>query len=416
MNLKPLYCGLALFVVISAGAAQTPEFSLGDALSGQTMPLTFKPSYIPGDFRAVKICQAGTGQVFGMNAVEIPKAPMGAAASMFLEILPISWTNGKMVTIAGETFLVTYGVDLGPNTLKAMTGAKKVPSFSLRLRLIKTTEIGSITPLPEWNKSKYLRAMAQIVIPSSTRFAVNTPVLSTSVTPNLPTKPMVSEPKPFVSSSVPPVAATPNNNVTAQPGTTVAPQNPSVTPQTITVTPKNTEPTAPSAVKGIATERPVDAALYEQGQQNARSVASAMLVYAQDYDGTFPYVQSYKGAEYVLYPYVKGLNVYQTMNPIHGGEFRFNMCLAGVKMSDVTEPSVTPLFYDTFAWPNGTFLVAFADSHVRFLTSEQWDSVKKYLNLKLKANGKPLPADLELPASGSSTPAPADTSKPAGGN
>lgn len=125
-----------------------------------------------------------------------------------------------------------------------------------------------------------------------------------------------------------------------------------------------------------------------------------MLVYAQDYDGTFPYVQSSKGAEYVLYPYVKGLNVYQTMNPVHGGEFRFNMCLAGAKMADVIDAVNTPLFYDAFAWPNGTYLVAFADSHVKFLSAEQWDRVKKNLALKLKTYGKPLPADLELPKTG----------------
>jgi hypothetical protein len=184
-----------------------------------------------------------------------------------------------------------------------------------------------------------------------------------------------------------------------------------------TVIPSNTTPAPATAVKGVSTERPVETALYTQAEQNAKSIASAMLVYAQDYDGTFPYVQSSKGAAYVLYPYVKGTNVYQTMNPVRGGEFRFNMSLAGVKMADITDAVNTPLFYDAFAWPNATYLVAFADSHVKFLTPDEWETVKKNLSLKLPKNGKPLPADLALPDPSSvTTPVTPATTQPAGGN
>ena len=45
-------------------------------------------------------------------------------------------------------------------------------------------------------------------------------------------------------------------------------------------------------------------------------------------------------------------------------------------------------------WPNGTFLVGFADSHAMFLTVSEWASAKRNLQLNLKKMGMPLPANL----------------------
>ena len=63
-------------------------------------------------------------------------------------------------------------------------------------------------------------------------------------------------------------------------------------------------------------------------------------------------------------------------------------------MSDIMNPSQTPLFYDPTMWPNGTFLVAFADSHAMFLTVTEWVQAKRNLQLTLHKIGSPMPANL----------------------
>jgi len=418
MKIRTLCRGLALLAVMSAGFAHAQDYSLNDALSGETIPLVFKPVNIPADFKAVKILQSGSNQIVTLNMATTEATTMGMPAEMFADLLPISWTNGQVINVAGQPFLVTYGIDLGANTMRAMTNSKKLQPFSLRLKLIKTSEISSITPMPEWTKAKYMRAMAQVVVETPTRLATNTPALPTATRPMVPAATVpTNEPQPV---AINPVQTTTQNEVSSN-------ANPTPTANTTEQVRQTSV-----AVKGVAVERPIDAALYQQAEDNAKSIASAMLVYAQDYDGTFPYVQSSRGAAYVLYPYVKGTDVYLTLNPVRGGEFRFNMSLAGVKMTDIMDPTNTPLFYDPFAWPNSTYLVAFADSHVKFLSPDQWEIVKKNLALKLKRNGKPLAADLGLPATAGTpanqpAPTPAPTTdgttspptpsdKPAGGN
>ncbi|HEY3781669.1 MAG TPA: hypothetical protein VGL56_11325 [Fimbriimonadaceae bacterium] len=375
MKIQPtLLKGLAMLVLFPATLAYAQEYSLNDAISGSAIPLTIRPADIPEGFKAVKITQAGAADVFGINSVTssftstAPATSLGAPAEMFLEMLPISWTKGQTVTISGQEFIVTYGIEIGPGTLKGMAGAKRVQPFNLRLKLIKTSDIGTIVPMPEWDKAKYLRAMAQVVVPSTTQVAMRPKPMQTptpTVTGSIPSTPVLtSEPAP--------IKAAPD-------------QIASISTDT------------PTAVKGVSVDRAIDASLYGSAEQNAKAISSAMLLYAQDYDGTFPYVQGSKGAEYVIYPYIKNASVYQTMNPVRAGEFRFNMSLAGVQMNEILDPSNTPLFYDPFAWPNGTYLVGFADSHAKFMTEPEWEMVKKNLALKLKRTGNPLPADYGLP-------------------
>lgn len=385
---RNLYKILAFVALFPASAAFAQDYSLTNAISGVDIPITMKPAEIPDDFKAVKISQAGAGDAYGLGSM-MPTlmaigavTNMGAPAEMFLEILPISWTKGQIVNVVGQEYVVTYGIDMGPETLKGMSGSKKLPAFNLRLKLIRTSDIGSLTPLPEWNKAKYLRAMAQVTIQSQIHVAMNK--APASVIPAIPAAPIVtSEPAPI--KGAPDVVVT------------TVPSNPTI----------NISTTPETAVKGQSVARN-NVSVYEAAQTNARNLAAAMLLYAQDYDGTFPYVQSTKGAEYVIYPYVKSTGIFQTLNPVRSGEFRFNMCLAGVPMNEITDPTETPLFYDPFAWDNGTYLVAFADSHAKFLSGDEWEILKKNLALKLERKGTPLPADLGLPtapATAATTPA-----------
>lgn len=415
--------GLVCLLLAPSAVALAQEYTLTDALSGTKIPLLMKPSEIPEDYKAVKLTGTGGGglsDTFGLGSMYPLILAMGnnqmpPAEAMLVQIWPITWTKGDVVRMVGQDYVVAYGLDLAPNVLKGMDGNKKLPPFSLKLKLIKTTEMGSITPLPEWSKERYLRAMAQVV--EEPRVAARTkPVtIIKPQTESIPKAPIAENittaiPQPSINTTTPnDVKSVSTTAIKTTPGV-----NPgeSTTTTTLTTTPGNTTttgvvaenqtPSTETAVKGATAARAADAALYKLAIDNAKSLASAMLLYAQDYDGVFPYVQSTRGAEYVLYPYVKGTTIYKTQNPMRAGDFRFNMALAGVSMSQVTNAAEVPLFYDPSPWPDGTYLVSFADSHARFMTADQWSLSKRYLQIKLKKTGTPLPATLGLPNSDTS--------------
>lgn len=122
---------------------------------------------------------------------------------------------------------------------------------------------------------------------------------------------------------------------------------------------------------------------------NVKQLALGVMIYLSDYDDIYPYVQSTKTLQRVTEPYVKNRDLWKNKNP-RGGELRFNMSLAGARASDVPEASKTPLIYDPVAWPDGKFLVAYADSSARFVAADQWRADQKNLKLKLKRRGKPI--------------------------
>ena len=70
-----------------------------------------------------------------------------------------------------------------------------------------------------------------------------------------------------------------------------------------------------------------------------------------------------------------------------------NMALAGVSAVDIDNPAEVILFYEENAWPNGERCVAFADSHAKVLSSDNWTKYSKTLKLKIKKSAKPLPAN-----------------------
>lgn len=44
----------------------------------------------------------------------------------------------------------------------------------------------------------------------------------------------------------------------------------------------------------------------------------------------------------------------------------------------------------SIAYPDGRILVAFADTHAKYLTAEEWKALQKNLKLKLPKVGKPI--------------------------
>ncbi len=111
--------------------------------------------------------------------------------------------------------------------------------------------------------------------------------------------------------------------------------------------------------------------------------------YAADYDDVLPYVQSAPSPMKAVDPYVKNLQLWESKNP-KGGKPLFNMALAGFSMADIPEVANTPMLYDAVPWPDGMFLVAYADGHVKFESEIGWTAAKRNLSLKLKRHGKPI--------------------------
>ncbi|MBX3119626.1 MAG: hypothetical protein KF784_11215 [Fimbriimonadaceae bacterium] len=125
---------------------------------------------------------------------------------------------------------------------------------------------------------------------------------------------------------------------------------------------------------------------------NIKQVGTAMMIYMADYDDVFPYAQSTTAAQYVTNPYMKNTSLWTTLNP-NGGRILFNTSLGGVSHVVLEDPSKTVMFYESNAWPDGRRCVCFADTSSRFVDQSGWKELAKTLKLKLKRQGKPLPAN-----------------------
>jgi len=388
MKISGPFCkAFAALLMMPSAIAFAQDLSLADAMSGK-IPLNLKPTDLPDDFKAVKIAAPSTTPMAEFFS-GISFLALGAAGNMtnlplntkiLADVLPLCWTKGDVVRVLGQDYVVTYDYEPPAGELKSLASGNKVASFTLKLKLIKTTDFASITPMPEWTKERYLRAVGSLLTTTAAKVPGTTGGTRVAMNTKPKPAPIESIPTPIV--TTPPVAIVPQT------------QQPAVVSPDI-----NTPVSSPkTAVKGVATERPVQPAVREAALDNARNIASGMLLYSQDYDEVFPYVQSSKGAAYVIYPYVKNINVFKTNNPMRSGDFHFNMSLSGVPISEIANPTEVPLFYDPFAWPDGTYLVTFADSRAKFITAEEWDRVKVNLKLKLKQVGKPLPLTYGLPS------------------
>jgi prepilin-type processing-associated H-X9-DG protein len=129
------------------------------------------------------------------------------------------------------------------------------------------------------------------------------------------------------------------------------------------------------------------AAQRTQALSNAKQIALAALMYSNDYDDQFPYVQSTDQFRHLTYPYSKNDSVWKTTNP-NGGGFRFAMNLAGVAETSIDNPAEAPLIYEANAWPDGQRVVAFADGHVKRISNAEWSTIESRLTKKYPRKAK----------------------------
>lgn len=162
-----LLAGLA----ICQSATEQRQMTFKDLLNDGALPSKIAPAEIPTDFRAVRIkVQGGGGGIMDMLGGGL-FGMMGMLGGMmggqsdgppmeFINALELSWSNGDTISVLGNTFLITYKIDLG---LAEMAGMDEKKEFKpdLRLILVRTEAIQTFTPEPSITKQKYLDALAK---------------------------------------------------------------------------------------------------------------------------------------------------------------------------------------------------------------------------------------------------------------
>jgi len=98
---------------------------------------------------------------------------------------------------------------------------------------------------------------------------------------------------------------------------------------------------------------------------NAKQMALATLMYCNDYDGDYPYVQQTASAAEVLQPYCRNKDIFES--PTKGGRFLFNMNLAGVNSAAIELPADTAMWTESLPDPKMHVAVAFADGHAKLI-------------------------------------------------
>ena len=328
-----LFVVACLLLPYTVSVAQ--ELTFQDLLAGTKIPAKLKLADIPADFKAVKIKTAGAGGggIFDMMGGSMfammgalgggmsgqTSSPEQAQGMQLLSMIDLSWTSGAIARLAGKDYLVTYKAELSVQDM----GGKAQPKLTeVKLTLVSTEAILSLTPEPDVTKDAYIK------------------VLSAGPPANM-------------------------GGGTAGGG--------------------GGAETAMAAPEELSAEAALTLS-------NVKQLSLGMLMYAADYDDMMPYVQDTNAAYFVTYPYLKNKEIVQSKNP-NGGFLRLNMAISGIDMNALTNPSETPMYYDSEAWPDGSRIVAFADGNARVLTSSEWTGYAKYLKLKLPRKAKkPLPA------------------------
>jgi hypothetical protein len=111
--------------------------------------------------------------------------------------------------------------------------------------------------------------------------------------------------------------------------------------------------TSPEAIREMQ-----DRADREQYMRNARLIATALLMYVQDYDERFPPNFGDEGVAQVLLPYLKDMGIFEV-----NGAFAFRYRMDGQWIGDIQDVVSTEAGY--LELPNGR-MVIYADGHVKW--------------------------------------------------
>ena len=184
---------LALVLSTTVAFAQHPEVSIVDILKGGSIAGTIKAADLPTDFLAGKIAAEGGGGSAMGGMMDMIMSPimmmMGAfgggqtdkdsAMGEVLAMMDITWTKGDVVSVLGQHYLVTYKMAFEMADMMAMDKKETFADSVLRLTLVRTDTIKTITPRPDVTKEKFIKLL-------NTKIPKKKPELPIPTTPTTP--------------------------------------------------------------------------------------------------------------------------------------------------------------------------------------------------------------------------------------
>jgi hypothetical protein len=109
---------------------------------------------------------------------------------------------------------------------------------------------------------------------------------------------------------------------------------------------------------------------------HVKLIGLALLMYVEDYNGRLPTGEP-APIRKALVRYGGSDSLWQTV-PASGSMFRFNRQLEGKILDRIPHPDSVVMVYEDPADDNkGGRYLCFADSHAKWVTSEQWDDLLK---------------------------------------
>jgi prepilin-type processing-associated H-X9-DG protein len=104
---------------------------------------------------------------------------------------------------------------------------------------------------------------------------------------------------------------------------------------------------------------------------NLKQIGTALMMYVQDYDETFPNMQPPEQTKTLLMPYVKDSDAFQ--QPDTNTLYQTNTAMSQKQVATLDAPVEMVAFYESTPMADQKRGVAFADGHVKRLTEEEWN-------------------------------------------
>lgn len=129
-------------------------------------------------------------------------------------------------------------------------------------------------------------------------------------------------------------------------------------------------------------------AIVTSQKSQLKQIAVGALIYMTDYDDVVPAAPDTATLAAITLPYLKNIELWKSRHP-DGGQFEFNVGIAGIKATEEKDAKNTVMLYETKAWPDGLRAVAFLDGHVDRIDEKHWATLKESMTKRLARNPKP---------------------------
>lgn len=108
---------------------------------------------------------------------------------------------------------------------------------------------------------------------------------------------------------------------------------------------------------------------------NLRQIATAAMMYTQDWDEVLPPMKDAATAKKALMPYCK--NEAMFIDPRTNEPYHVNVAASRKHVATVDSPAQFVLFYEATPGRDGKRAVAFLDGHVKRITEQEWETAKR---------------------------------------